>query len=64
MTLFKNLFNRATRNYANAEDIFPTLKGQAERNAERIAEIKQQMGTKWIFADCNKKTRLKEPRPI
>lgn len=40
------------------------MQGMAERNAARIAKIKEEMGEKWLHHPANKKTRLDEPRPV
>jgi hypothetical protein len=40
------------------------LDGMRQRNEQRIAQIKAEMGDKWILADCHKKTRLDTPRPV
>jgi hypothetical protein len=40
------------------------MDGIAERNAARIAKIKEEMGTKWILHPSHTKTRLDEPRPV
>ena len=34
------------------------------RNEARIKQIKQEMGDKYILAECNKKSRLDNPRPV
>lgn len=38
--------------------------GMAERNAKRIAKIKEEMGEKWILHPNHRKSRLDEPRPV
>lgn len=40
------------------------MEGMAERNAERIKQIKAEMGTKYILHPMHKKSRLDEPRPV
>lgn len=34
------------------------------RNEERMAKIKEEMGTKWILHPSHIKSRLDEPRPV
>ena len=40
------------------------MEGMAERNAARIAQIKTEMGTKYILHPSHMKSRLDEPRPV
>ena len=40
------------------------MEGMAERNAARIAQIKAEMGTKWILHPSHMKSKLDEPRPV
>ena len=40
------------------------MDGMAERNAARIAQIKAEMGEKWILHPSHMKSRLDEPRPV
>ena len=40
------------------------MEGMQERNAARIAKIKEEMGTKYILHPSHMKTRLDEPRPV
>ena len=40
------------------------MDGMAERNATRIARIKEDMGEKWILHPSHMKSRLDEPRPV
>lgn len=40
------------------------MDGMAERNAARIARIKEDMGEKWILHPSHMKSRLDEPRPV
>lgn len=37
---------------------------RAQRNAERIAKIKEEMGERWILHPSHIKSRLDEPRPV
>ena len=45
-------------------EILLGMEGMAERNAERIAKIKEDMGTLYIMHPSHKKGRLDEPRPV
>lgn len=40
------------------------MDGMAERNAARIAKIKEEMGEKYILHPSHTKSRLSEPRPV
>lgn len=40
------------------------MEGMAERNATRIAQIKAEMGTKYILHPSHMKSKLDEPRPV
>ena len=40
------------------------MEGMAERNAARIAQIKAEMGTKYILHPSHMKSKLDEPRPV
>lgn len=39
-------------------------KARAQRNADRIEQIKQDMGEKWVLHPSHKKGKLDEPRPV
>lgn len=45
-------------------EILLGMEGMAERNAERLAKIKEEMGTLYIMHPSHKKGRLDEPRPV
>ena len=45
-------------------EILSCMDGMAERNAKRIAKIKEEMGTKYILHPSHMKSRLDEPRPV
>lgn len=38
--------------------------GMRERNEARIAQIKEEMGEKWILHPSHKKSKLDAPRPV
>ena len=40
------------------------LDGMRQRNEARIEQIKKEMGDKYILAECHKKSRLNNPRPV
>ena len=40
------------------------MEGMAERNAARIAQIKAEMGTKYILHPSHMKSRLEVARPV
>ena len=40
------------------------MEGMAERNAARIAQIKAEMGEKYILHKSHMKSKLDEPRPV
>lgn len=44
--------------------ILMSMEGMQERNAARIAQIKAEMGTKYILHPSHMKSRLDEPRPV
>lgn len=40
------------------------MDGMRQRNEARIEQIKKEMGDKYILAECHKKSRLNNPRPV
>ena len=46
------------------EDVYPCLIGQRERNEARMAQIKADMGEKYILHPSHMKRRLKKARPV
>ena len=40
------------------------IDGMRQRNEARIEQIKKEMGDKYILAECHKKSRLNNPRPV
>ena len=52
------------RRIAVPPEILLGMEGMAERNAERLAKIKEEMGTLYIMHPSHKKGRLDEPRPV
>lgn len=51
-------------NHTSITDVYPCLIGQAERNAERMAKIKEEMGTLYILHPSHMKRKLKKARPV
>lgn len=45
-------------------DMLKNMEGMAERNAQRMAAIKEEMGTKYILHPSHTKGKLNEPRPV
>ena len=45
-------------------DVYPCLIGQAERNIERMEQIKRDMGTKYILHPSHMAKKLKKARPV
>jgi hypothetical protein len=62
MTLFKNLFTKSQESVP--AKVLLDMEGMQERNAARIAQIKEEMGDKWILHKDHMKSRLDEPRPV
>lgn len=62
ITLFKTLFTKSQES-APAK-VLLDMEGMQERNAARIAQIKEEMGTKYILHPAHTKSRLEEPRPV
>ena len=40
------------------------MEGMSQRNRERIEQIKNEMGSKYILHPSHNKSRLNEPRPV
>lgn len=62
LNLFKTLFTKSSET-APAQ-VLLDMEGMAERNAARIAKIKEEMGAKWILHPSHMKSKLDEPRPV
>lgn len=45
-------------------ELLKNMEGMAERNAKRMAAIKEEMGTKYILHPSHKRSKLEEPRPV
>ncbi len=59
LEMFKQETNEAFYAKLEAES-----KARAQRNADRIEQIKQDMGEKWVLHPSHKKGKLDEPRPV
>ena len=59
LEMFKQETNEAFYAKLEAESA-----ARAQRNAERIEQIKQDMGNKWILHPDHMKGKLDEPRPV
>ena len=55
---------RRNRVEAPTAEMLAIQAGMADRNAKRIAKIKEEMGEKWILHPSQRKSRLNEPRPV
>ena len=45
-------------------ELLKNMEGMAERNAKRMAAIKEEMGTKYILHPSHTRGKLDEPRPV
>ena len=59
-----NIINRFKKAAEPNAMVLADLAELQKRNAKRMAAIKESMGDKYILAECHKKTRLTEPRPV
>lgn len=59
-----DIINRFKKQATVTPQILMGMEGMAERNAARIAQIKAEMGEKYILHPSHTKTRLDEPRPV
>ena len=59
-----DIINRFKKQATVTPQILMGMEGMAERNAARIAQIKAEMGTKYILHPSHMKSRLDEPRPV
>lgn len=60
----RNIIDRFKKEATVTPQILLGMEGMAERNAARIAKIKEEMGTKYILHPSHTKTKLDEPRPV
>lgn len=59
-----DIINRFKQEATVTPQILLGMEGMAERNAARIAQIKEEMGEKWLHHPANKKSRLETARPV
>ena len=60
----RQIIERFKKDATPTPQILLGMEGMAERNAARIAKIKEEMGELYILHPNHKKTRLDEPRPV
>ena len=64
MTMFDIIRKLVKTPVETTPQILMGMEGMAERNAARIAQIKAEMGEKYILHPSHIKSRLDEPRPV
>lgn len=64
MTMFDIIRKLVKAPAESTPQILMGMEGMAERNAARIAQIKAEMGTKYILHPSHMKSKLDEPRPV
>ena len=64
MTMFDIIRKFVKTPVQTTPQILMGMEGMQERNAARIAKIKEEMGTKYILHPAHTKSRLEEPRPV
>ena len=64
MTMFDIIRKLVKKPAESTPQILMSMEGMAERNAARIAQIKEEMGTKWILHPSHIKSKLDMPRPV
>lgn len=56
------------RKFAKQQEVSPVdimqMAGMRQRNEQRIAKIKAEMGTSYILHPSHKKSKLDAPRPV
>ena len=66
-TIISNITRKLTPTHLQPltiEDVYPCLRGQAERNHERMEAIKAAMGEKYILHPSHMAKKLKRKRPV
>jgi len=63
MTMF-DIIRKLVKQPETTPAILQAMKGMRERNEARIAQIKADMGTKYILHPSHTKSRLDTPRPV
>ena len=64
MNIIKQIINKFKKEATVTPQMLLQMDGMAERNAARIAQIKAEMGTKYILHPSHMKSKLNEPRPV
>lgn len=63
MTMF-DIIRKLVKQSEVTPAILQAMEGMRERNEARIAQIKADMGTKYILHPSHTKSRLDTPRPV
>ena len=63
MTMF-DIIRKLVKQPEATPAILQAMEGMRERNEARIAQIKAEMGTKYILHPSHTKSRLDTPRPV
>jgi hypothetical protein len=64
MDVITKLIEMFKREATVTPQVLMDMEGMRQRNEQRIKQIKQEMGDKYILAECHKKSRLDNPRPV
>lgn len=64
MNTIRQIIDHFKKQATPTPQILMGMEGMAERNAKRIAKIKEEMGTKYILHPSHMKSKLNEPRPV
>ena len=64
MDMITKLIDMFKKDATVTPQVLMDMQGMRERNEKRMSQVKKEMGDKWILADCHKKTKLDEPRPV
>lgn len=64
MNIIKQIINKFKKEATVTPQMLLQMDGMAERNAKRMAEIKESMGSQWILHESHKKSRLEVARPV
>ena len=64
MNIIKQIISKFKEEATVTPQVLMDMQGMRERNEKRMNQVKKEMGDKWILADCHKKTKLDEPRPV
>ena len=64
MNIIKQIINKFKKEATVTPQMLLQMDGMAERNAKRMAAIKQEMGELYILHPSHKKSRLEVARPV